>query len=129
MIEENGMPKLGSSAVLLGVRRGKDIDVDQRGQVNRPGFRPRGRNGLSCAATIHSLPLFALPVEWGGSNNKTTVWELHMDDVPAELIAGDDSIPGRNRHVPLGRGMTMGYDEFVNFIEATRTVWRKVTKT
>jgi hypothetical protein len=129
MVEENGMPKLGSRAVLLGVRKGKDIDVDQLGKVNRPGFRPGGKNGLSCAATIDSLPFFSLPVEWGGSNAKTTVWELHEDDLPAELVAGHDSIPGRNKHVSVGPGMTMRYDEFVYFIEATRPLWRKVTKT
>src|SRR5205807_2049525 len=61
MVEENGMPKLGAAAILLGIRIGVDIAPDAAGEVHRPAFRPSEKNGLSCAATIESLPRFSLP--------------------------------------------------------------------
>jgi hypothetical protein len=129
MAEEAGMPKLGAGAVLLGIRRGKDIDVDAAGNVHRPTFQLGGKNGLSCAATIASLPPFSLPVEWGGSNTRTVVWEIVEEDVPPRLVVGVDSKPPQNRHLSIGPSTTMGYDDFEAAIEATRTLWRKVTKT
>ncbi len=128
MVEESGMPKLGSSATLLGVRKGKDIVPDQSNAVHRPAFQPGGKNGLSCAATINSLPPFTLPLEWGGSNRKTVVWKIEETDLPIELIAGDDFIPGRNQHISIGPATTMEYDEYVLAIEATRILWKKVKK-
>jgi hypothetical protein len=62
MVEDNGQPKLGSSATTLGVRKGKDIDVDTNDMVKRPTFRPGQRNGVSCSPTIKQLPAFVLPV-------------------------------------------------------------------
>lgn len=128
MIEENGMPRLDASATALGIGKGKDIVPDQADRVHRPTFQPRGKNGLSCSRTIASLPGFALPVEWGGSNRKTVVWCIDEADLVPELIAQDDSIPGMNRHVSVGPVTTMAYDDFVRAIEATRTRWKKVLK-
>jgi hypothetical protein len=128
MVEENGMPKLGASATMLGIRVVKDIVPDAAGEVHRPAFRPGEKNGLSCAATIESLPKFGLPVEWGGLNHRTSVWKIDAADLPAELIAGDDSMAGHNRHISIGPGSTMDYNDFVPAIEATRPLWQKVTK-
>lgn len=128
MIEENGMPMLGMSATTLGIRKGKDIVPDQADLVHRPAFQPRGKNGLSCSRTIESLPGFALPVEWGGSNGRTVVWRIDEADLGSELIAQDDAIPGKNRHVSIGPARAMAYDDFVRAIEATRTKWKKVPK-
>ncbi|HTU91991.1 MAG TPA: hypothetical protein VMF69_18050 [Gemmataceae bacterium] len=128
MIEENGMPRLFASATALGIRKDKDIVADQADRVHRPAFQPRGKNGLSCSRTIESLPNFALPVEWGGLNPKTVVWQIDETDLGAELIAQDDAIPGRNRHVSIGPATTMAYDDFARAIEATRTRWKKVLK-
>lgn len=128
MVEENGMPRLAASATALGIRKGKDIVADQADQVHRPAFQPQGKNGLSCSRTIASLPSFALTVEWGGSNPKTVVWRIDEVDLGPELIAQDDAIPGKNRHVSTGPATTMAYDDFVQAIEATRTQWKKVLK-
>ena len=128
MMEENGMPRLAASATSLGIRKGKDIVADQVDRVHRPAFQPRGKNGLSCSRTIESLPGFALPVEWGGSNAKTVVWRINKADLGAELIAQDDAEPGKNRHISIGPAATMAYDDFVRAIEATRAKWLKVTK-
>ena len=129
MVEENGMPRLGASAATLGIRKGKDIVTDQADRVHRPAFLPRGKNGLSCSCTIESLPSFTLPVIWGGSNPKTVVWRIEETDLTTELIAQDDAIPGKNRHISIGPATTMAYDDFVRAIEATRTMWKKVPKT
>jgi hypothetical protein len=61
MAEKRGLPKLGSSATTLGVRKGKDIDVDVAGNVWRPDFSRGARNGVSCAPTVADLPEFAIP--------------------------------------------------------------------
>lgn len=128
MIEENGMPQVAASATALGIRKGKDIVADQAGQVHLPTFQPRGKNGLSCSRTITSLPDFALPVEWGGLHPKTVVWRIEEADLGPELIAQDDAIPGKNRHVSIGPATTMAYDDFVRAVEATRAKWKKVLK-
>src|SRR5262249_52262202 len=124
----NGMPMLGSRAIRLGVRKGKDIVPDQADMVHRPAFQPRAKNGLSCSRTIEALPLFALPVEWGGTNDKTVVWKIEEADLGPELIAGDDAKPGIDRHVSIGPAVTMSFDDFVRAIEATRPKWKKVNK-
>lgn len=128
MIEENGMPRLAASATALGIREGKDIVADQADRVHRPAFQPKGKNGLSCSRTIESLPGFALPVIWGASNGKTVVWRIDEADLGTELIAQDDAIPGKNRHISIGPATTMAYDDFVRAIEAARAKWKKVPK-
>lgn len=128
MAEENGMPRLAASATTLGIRKGKDIIADQADRVHRPAFQPSGKNGLSCSRTIASLPGFALPVEWGGSNVKTVIWCIDEADLGPELIAQDDAIPRKNRHVSIGPATTMAYDDFVRAIEATRDKWKKALK-
>jgi hypothetical protein len=128
MVEENGMPKLGATATTLGIRLGKDIDSDANNAVHGPAFRPGEKNGLSCAATIESLPPFCLPIEWGGVNQRTAVWKIEDADLPVKLISGDDSQAGRNRHISIGPSTTMDYNDFVKAIEATRPFWKKVSK-
>lgn len=128
MIEENGMPKLAASATGLGIRKGKDIIADHADQVHLPAFQPGGKNGLSCSRTIESLPDFALPVEWGGVNPRTVVWRIDETDLGAELIAQDDAVPGKNRHVSIGPATTRTFDDFVRAIEATRTKRKRVFK-
>ncbi|HZZ82190.1 MAG TPA: hypothetical protein VFE62_27075 [Gemmataceae bacterium] len=128
MVDEGGMPKLGLGAKFLGIRIGKDIEVDANGAVHRPAFRPREKNGLSCAASIEKLPLFSLPVEWGGSNKWTVVWRIEEADLVPELVSGDDSTPGTDRHISIGPSATMDYNDYVRAIEATRPFWIKVTK-
>src|SRR6266446_1933411 len=112
MLEEKGMPKLAASAEALGIRRDKDIVPDQAGMVHRPTFQPGGKNGLSCAPTIGDLPYFALPRTWGGGNKRTVVWRIEEADLGPDLIAAEDSRPGKpTRHVSIGPARTVSFDD------------------
>lgn len=130
MVEgDDGMPVLGTNAETLGIRRNKDIIPDSSGMVHRPNFRPGKLNGLSCAPTIQDLPHFALPRSWGGTNKRTVIWRIAAADLGPDLIAAEDSKPGRpNRHLSIGPARTMPFDDYVRLIEATRSRWKKVTK-
>jgi len=130
MIEDrDGMPRLGLTALKLGVRTGVDIVPDQKGMVYRPAFRPDEPNGLSCSPTIQDLPAFALPVEWGGSNPKTVVWRIEVSDLGAELAAQEDTPPQRKgRHISVGPSGPMLFDDYLRAVQATRSRWKKVTR-
>lgn len=129
MAEERGMPRLGASATGLGIRKGKDLIPDSADMVHRPDFDPGNANGLSCAPTISDLPHFLLPVDWGGANKHTVVWQIALADLGPELIAEEDSAPGfRRRHLSIGPAASMPFDDYVIAIEATRCKWQKITK-
>lgn len=130
MIEDkDGMPMLGLTALKLGVRTGVDIVPDQSGMVYRPAFRPDESNGLSCSPTILDLPAFALPVEWGGTNRKSVVWRIEASDLGAELVAREDTSPqGKGRHVSLGPSGPLLFDDYLSAIQATRSRWKKITR-
>lgn len=124
MEEENGMPRLGAAAIRLGVRKWKDIIPDRQGMVSRPAFLPGNANGLSCAPVISGLPIFALPVAWGGSNRRTNVWRIDLADLGIDLIAREDTFPGRDRHLSIGPARTMRFQDFEAAIQATRPHWK-----
>jgi hypothetical protein len=127
--DDDGMPKLGPAATKLGIRRGKDIVPDTSHLVHRPAFRYDEPNGLTCVPTIQELPYFALPVEWGGTNRKTSVWKIEASALGPALVAGEDTEPGAtDRHISVGPSRTMLYDDYVTAIEATRARWQKITK-
>lgn len=129
MREENGVPMLGSSAIKLGIRRGKDIVPDQANMVQRPTFQPGAENGLSCAPTIQDLPRFALPIEWGGGSKNTVVWRIDEADLGVDLTVQEDTKPGRpERHLSIGPARSMPYDDYVKLIEATQVKWKRVSK-
>jgi hypothetical protein len=130
MIEDkDGMPVLGLTALKLGLRTGVDIIPDQAGMVYRPNFQPDDPNGLSCSPTIQDLPLFALPVEWGGANHKTVIWQIEASDLGSQLVAQEDTSPQRKgRHISVGPSGPMTFDDYLRAIQATRSRWKKVTK-
>jgi hypothetical protein len=126
MEEHQGLPMLGTVAIRLGIRRDVDIVPDAQDLVHRPAFLPKGKNGLSCVPTISDFPLFALPVVWGGSNKKTVLWRIDPADLGPEIMAQEDSPPGRRRHISIGPARTMTFQHFFELIEATRSHWQKV---
>jgi hypothetical protein len=125
MEEEKGLPKLGSRASVLGIRLGKDIIADGMGMVHRPGFAPGAANGLSCSPSIHDLPFSMLPVKLGGRHRKTVAWRIRISDLSSDLVAGEDSTPGRPPHVSIGPARTMSSIDYQNAVEGTRSNWEK----
>ncbi|REJ89541.1 MAG: hypothetical protein DWQ29_07565 [Planctomycetota bacterium] len=123
MLEENGFPMPGQSAVRLGIRPGRDIAVDANGLVHRPAFHAGGKNGLSCAPELLLLPPFALPIKFGGSHKKTEVWRIKNRDLPSDLMACQDG----PRHVSIGPNDTMTFLRFVELIRRTAPAWAKVS--
>ncbi len=106
-----------------------DIIPDQQGMVHRPLFRPGDPNGLSCSPTIQEIPVFALPVEWGGTNTKTVVWRIELSDLGSALVAQDDTTPhSKGRHISVGPAVTMTFDDYLRAAQATRASWKKVIK-
>ena len=126
MEEENGLPKLGTSATTLGIRKGKDIVVDTNGLVHRPNFVAGEPNGLSCAPTVTHLPRFVVPMALGGRNTKTKVWKILADDLGPELVAQEDGGTGSRRHISIGPARSMPADEYQRAIQATRAKWQIV---
>ena len=129
VVAQDGMPVLGLAALKLGVRRGIDIIPDQKGMVYRPAFRPGEPNGLSCSPIVLDIPVFALPVEWGGSNSKTVVWRIELCDLGGDLVAQEDTVPqSKGRHVSVGPSGPMHFDDYLRAVQATRSGWRKVIR-
>jgi hypothetical protein len=123
MADDQGRPKLGSSATTLGVRKGKDIDIDDTGEVSLPDFSRGARNGMSCAPTVADLPDFSLPEAWGGANRRSRIWRIPPAKLGPELVAGVDK-PG---HVSIGPAYRISFAEFVAAIERTAEFWELVT--
>lgn len=123
MKDDQGRPKLGSTALDLGIRPGRDIEVDHNGMVHRPAYRPGEKNGLSCASAIDQLPFFARPVKFGGGNTKTEVWKIRRTDLGSEIEARKDG----GFHISIGPTTTMPLADYVAAIEQTVSRWVKVT--
>ena len=104
MAEENGKPKVGRSARLLGVRPGVDIDIEQMPTdwLDKQGYlRPeaerdfsdelvavviRNTKGMSVSLSIESLPSFRKPATFGGTG-KDPLWQIEDSKITGELEA------------------------------------------
>ena len=93
MAEQNGKPKAGRSARLLGVRPGVDIDIEQSfsGCVDEGGYvRPEAEckytgetvaiaikngKGMSVSLSIEGLPAFRKPAKFGGTG-RDPLWQV-----------------------------------------------------
>jgi hypothetical protein len=122
MYDDKGKPKLGSSASTLGIRPGVDIEVDANGMVHRPTFRPKQKNGLSCAPSVQEVPYFARPIRFGGGNNKTDVWRISKSDLGSALVAQQDG----PHHVSVGPATTMPIGDYIRAIQGTASYWHKI---
>ncbi len=126
MLVENGVPKLGDSPKLLGVRvppnPNPDIRPDANGNVDPP-TRLCSR-GLSCAARVQDLPAHRRPVLWGGMQRQATfnVWQIAEDDLGLDLMAFRDSA----HHITIGTARTMTLDQFRAALAATQSKWKLV---
>ena len=104
MAEENGKPKMGRNARLLGVRPTIDIDVEQ---VSKDGFNEqsyllpeterksseesvtvaiRNTKGMSVYLSIKSLPPFRKPPKFGGTG-KDPLWQIDDSKLLGDIEA------------------------------------------
>ena len=140
MAEEDGKPKVGRSARLLGVRPGIDIDVEQmpRDWLDEQGYlRPeaernplsgepvavaiRNTKGMSVSLSIESLPAFRRPAMFGGTG-KDALWQIEDSKITGELEAVQDSAT----HVSILPRATMLLENYEAALANTQNDWERV---
>jgi hypothetical protein len=139
MAEENGKPKIGRSARLLGIRPGIDIDVeqmprdclDERGYLQPEAERyPTGelvavaiRNtkGMSTSLSIEGLPAFRRPAIFGGTG-KDSLWQIEDSKINGDLEAVQDS----TTHVSIMPRTTMLLEKYETALAKTQDDWKRV---
>lgn len=140
MAEENGQPKVGCSARLLGVRLGLDIDTEEipRGWLDDQGYlRPpterqdteelvvvalRNTKGMSTSLSIESLPAFRRPTAFGGMG-KDPLWQIEDSKITGDLEAVQDSAT----HVSLMPRVTMLLEKYEMALANTQNDWERVS--
>lgn len=139
MAEENGRPKVGRSARLLGVRPGIDIDIEQipRDCLDERGYlKPevertssgesvtvaiRNTKGMSTSLSIDSLPPFRKPPTFGGTG-KDPLWQIDDSKITGELEAVQDS----PTHVSILPKATMLLEKYESALANTQNDWERV---
>ena len=107
MIDENGRPKIGRSARLLGVRLGIDINIkhmpvnslDEQGYLLPESEREfqgelvdvaiRNTGGMSVSLSIEALPAPRKPAKFGGYG-KDPLWQIDDSNITGDLQAVQD---------------------------------------
>lgn len=139
MAEENGKPKVGRSARLLGVRLGIDIDViempkdwlDDQGYLRPEAERKatgelvvvavRSTKGMSTSLSIESLPAFRRPIAFGGMG-RDPLWQIEDSQISGDLEAVQDSAT----HVSIMPRVTMLLEKYETALANTQNDWQKV---
>ncbi|MGF1575710.1 MAG: hypothetical protein ACFCU9_07175 [Cyanophyceae cyanobacterium] len=104
MAEENGQPKVGCSARLLGVRLGLDIDTEEipRGWLDDQGyFRPAAFGGMG----------------------RDPLWQIEDSKITGDLEAVQDSAT----HVSLMPRVTMLLEKYEMALANTQNDWERVS--
>lgn len=140
MAEENGKPKVGRSARLLGVRLGIDIDVvemskdwlDDQGYLRPEAERKatgalvvvavRSTKGMSTSLSIESLPAFRRPIAFGGMG-RDPLWQIEGSNISGELEAVQDSAT----HVSIMPRVTMLLEKYETALANTQNDWERVS--
>jgi hypothetical protein len=104
MTEENGKPKIGRSARLLGVRPGIDIDIEEmpRDWLDDQGYLQPGTDhkskgelvvvairstkGMSTLLSVESLPAFRKPAAFRGVG-RDPLWQIEDSKISDDLEA------------------------------------------
>lgn len=139
MAEENGKPKVGRSARLLGVRLGVDINVegmpkdwlDDQGYLRPETERKstgelvvvamRSTKGMSTSLSIESLPAFRRPTVFGGMG-RDPLWQIEESKISGDLEAVQDSAT----HVSIMPRVTMLLEKYETALASTQNDWGKV---
>jgi hypothetical protein len=139
MSEQNGKPKIGRSARLLGIRPTIDINVEQMpiGYLDEQGYLlPESKRenqgelvtvaikddkGMSVSLSIEGLPSFRKPSEFGG-NGKDALWQIDDTKIIGDLQAVQDS----STHVSILPGATMALARYEAAFANTQQDWQRV---
>jgi hypothetical protein len=139
MAEQNGKPKTGRSARLLGVRPSIDINIEQMpiGCLDEHGYllpesqrklhgdfvavAIRDTKGMSVSLSIESLPAFRKPARFGG-NSKDPLWQIDDSMIAGDLQAAQDS----PTHVSIMPRVTMSLEKYEAALANTQKYWEKV---
>ncbi len=140
MVQENGKPKVGRSARLLGIRPGIDVDVvkmprnclDDQGYLRSEAAREstgelvvvamRSTRGMSTALSIESLPAFRKPAAFGGLG-KDPLWQIEDSQIGGDLEAVQDSAT----HVSIMPRVSMLLERYEAALANTQNDWKKVS--
>ena len=125
MVDENGKPKIGRSARLLGVRLGIDINIkqmpvnslDEQGYLLPESEREfqgelvdvaiRNTGGMSVSLSIEALPAPRKPAKFGGYG-KDPLWQIDDSNITGDLQAVQDS----PTHVSISPRVTMSLERY-----------------
>lgn len=139
MADQNGKPRLGRIARLLGVRLNLDIDVEQLpvGYVDQHGYlRPemqrqnagnlvavaiKNTKGMSVALSIDGLPAFRKPPTFGGTG-RDPLWQIDASRITGDLEAVQDS----PTHVSILPSATMLLAKYEAALAGTQNDWKRV---
>jgi hypothetical protein len=139
MAEQNGKPKIGRSARLLGVRPSVDIDVEQvpAGCVDEQGYLRletereyaedtvaiaiRNAKGMSVSLSIEGLPAFRKPAQFGGTG-RDPLWQIDDSKITGDLEAVQDS----PTHVSILPRATMLLEKYEAALANTQNAWQRV---
>jgi hypothetical protein len=139
MAKQNGKPKLGRSARLLGVRPNVDIDIEQlpAGCVDEQGYlRPeaerrwigeslavaiKNTKGMSVSLSIDGLPAFRKPAKFGGTG-RDPLWQIDNSKITGDLEAVQDS----PTHVSILPSATMLLERYEAALANTQNHWEIV---
>jgi hypothetical protein len=140
MVDENGKPKIGRSARLLGVRLG-DIDInikrmpvdslDEQGYLLPESERKfQGElvdvaivntGGMSVSLSIEALPAPRKPTKFGGYG-KDPLWQIDDSNITGDLQAVQDS----STHVSISPRVTMLLERYELALTNTQDYWERI---
>jgi hypothetical protein len=139
MAVQNGKPKIGRSARLLGVRPGIDINVEQMPvcYLNEQGYllaeserefrgelitvAIRDTKGMSVSLSIEGLPAFRQPAKFGGTG-KDPLWQIDDSMITGDLQAIQDS----PTHVSILPKVTMSLERYELALANTQNHWERI---
>ncbi|MBO1055756.1 MAG: hypothetical protein HEQ27_04140 [Dolichospermum sp. JUN01] len=139
MTDENGKPKIGRSARLLGVRLGIDINIkqmpvnslDEQGYLLPESEREfqgelvdvaiRNTGGMSVSLSIEALPAPRKPAKFGGYG-KDHLWQIDDSHITGDLQAVQDS----PTHVSISPRVTMSLERYELALANTQDDWERI---
>jgi hypothetical protein len=139
MADQNGKPKIGRSARLLGIRPGIDINVEQipLGYLDNLGYllrelereeqgelvtvAIRDTKGMSVSLSIEGLPAFRKPAKFGGMG-KDPLWQIDDSMITGDLQAIQDS----STHVSILPIKSMSLERYELALANTQNYWERV---